>query len=127
MGWNFCETMTKTSVSFALLLLLGGCSGKPEPELEEWADDAYRPRNVIAYEVDGNRDGATTRAVVTFTLESGARLQLELNVASNPAPVLSASRTRFVSGPVVEPQDLDRLTFDNRFTRELRTADSSQL
>ena len=79
---------------FALLLLLGGCSGKPEPGLEEWADDAYRPRNVIAYEVDGNRDGATTRAVVTFTLESGARLQLELDVVYNPAPVLRSGHWR---------------------------------
>lgn len=91
-------TVTKTSIPFALLLLLGGCSGNSEPGLEEWADGAYQPRPVSAYEVDGKRDGGTTRAVVTFTLESGARLQLELVVAYNPAPVLSSGHWR-IDGP----------------------------
>ena len=77
-----------------LLLLVAGCSGKSEPELEEWTDGAYRPREVSAYEVDGKRDGATTRAVATFTLESGRRLQLELEVSYDPAPVLRTGHWR---------------------------------
>lgn len=78
----------------ALLLLVAGCSGKSEPGLEEWTDGAYRPREVSAYEVDGKRDGATTRALATFTLKGGRRLRLELEVSYDPAPILRAGSWR---------------------------------
>lgn len=75
------------------LLLLGGC-GTSEPGLEEWTEGAYRSLEISAYEVDGKRDGATTRAVAALTLASGARLLLELEVAYNPAPTLHEGRWR---------------------------------
>jgi len=78
----------------AILFLLAGCFGESEPGVEEWTDGAYRPLEVTAYEVDGQRDGAATRAVATFTLASGGRLRLELEVAYNPQVVLRAGHWR---------------------------------
>ncbi len=73
----------------ALLALLGGCSGN-EPRLEVWEDGIYKPRAVSAYEITGKRDGGTTRVVAILTLESGERLQLELEVVYNPTPALGS-------------------------------------
>ena len=72
----------------ALLALLGGCSDEAEPRLEVWEDGIYQPRTLSAYEITGKRDGATTRAVATLTLESGDRLQLELVMVYDPTPAL---------------------------------------
>jgi hypothetical protein len=74
----------------ALFAVLGGCSDKAEPQLEVWEDGMYQSRALSAYEISGKRDGATTRAVAIFTLESGERLQLELVVAYDPTPALSS-------------------------------------
>lgn len=72
------------------LLLAGGCSGPAEPRLEEWVEGAYQARGVSGYEITGQRDGATTRAVATFTLASGERLRLELELVYNPTPALGS-------------------------------------
>jgi hypothetical protein len=81
-------------IALIYLVLLGGCSSNTEPQLEEWADGVYQARRVSAYGVTGKRDGGTTRAVVTITLESGERLYLELKVDYNTKPVLSEGHWR---------------------------------
>jgi hypothetical protein len=74
----------------AFLALLAGCSGNAEPRLEVWEDGAYQPRAVSAYEIDGERDGAATRAVALLTLAGGERLRLELVVVYDPSPALGS-------------------------------------
>ena len=86
--------MTTSSFSLAVLLVVGGCSANTEPALEEWVEGEFRPRTVSAYKIDGHRDGATTQAVATFTLESGTRVHLEIEVSYNPAPVMNSGRWR---------------------------------
>ena len=76
----------------ALLALLGGCSDNAEPRLEVWEDGRYQPRALSAYEITGERDGASTRAVAILTLESGERLQLDLVVVYDPTPALGSGR-----------------------------------
>jgi hypothetical protein len=82
--------MTKSNFSLAVLLVVGGCSANTEPALEEWVEGEFRPRTVSAYKIDGHRDGATTKAVATFTLENGTRVHLEIEVSYNPAPVMNS-------------------------------------
>lgn len=77
-----------------LLVSWGGCSGQAEPRVEVWEDGTYQPRVVSAYEISGKRDGATTKAVATFTLETGERLRIELEVVYNPTPSLGSGRWR---------------------------------
>lgn len=79
----------------ALLALLGGCSDRAEPRLEVWENGIYQPRALSAYEINGKRDGATTRVVAILTLESGERLQLELVVVYNPVPALGSGHWSF--------------------------------
>ncbi len=75
-------------------MVFGGCSGQAGPRVEVWEDGTYQLRPVSAYEITGKRDGATTKAVATFTLETGERLRLELEVVYNPTPALGSGRWR---------------------------------
>ncbi len=84
---------TKTQL-LAALVVLSGCSGRAEPRVEVWEDGTYQPRVVSAYEISGKRDGATTKAVATFTLETGERLRIELEVVYNPTSSLGSGRWR---------------------------------
>jgi len=76
-------------VAAAVIVQLCGCSGETEPQLEIWQDGAFVPAIVRAYEISGQRSGATTRAVAVVTTERGERLQLTLEVSYDPTPVLS--------------------------------------
>jgi len=78
--------------SLALLALLGGCTGNTEPQLEVWEDGHWRPHALSTYEIAGERDGASTRAVAILTMESGERLRLELVVVYDPTPALGSGR-----------------------------------
>ena len=78
----------------AAIVMLWGCSGQTEPRVEVWQDGVYQPRVVSTYEISGKRDGAMTKAVATFTLETGERLRLELEVVYNPTPSLGSGRWR---------------------------------
>ena len=71
-----------------IILLYGGCTNNDEPLLEELVNGVYKSRTVTNYRVNGMRDGATTQVSVKFVLENGERVQLELEVAYNPTPVL---------------------------------------
>lgn len=84
----------KTGALLVFLALLGGCSGNAEPQVEEWLDGAFQARSVSSYHITGKRSGATTRAVATFVLEGGDRLQLELVVGYNPTPALDSGLWR---------------------------------
>jgi len=88
----------KAGAFLVLIALLGGCSGNAEPQVEEWLGDAYKAHRVSSYHIKGKRRDATTRAVATFVLESGERLQLELVVSYNPTPVLDSGLWR-LDGP----------------------------
>jgi len=72
------------------VLLLIGC-GRDETRLEEWVDGAWSERGFRTYDIDGKRDGDRTRAVATFVLNSGEKLQIELVVGYDPTPVLIRS------------------------------------
>jgi hypothetical protein len=82
----------------ALVVLLGACSRKSEPRLEVWEGGVYQPRALSGFEITGKRDGATTRVVAMFTLESGERLRLELDVTYDPTPALGSGNWR-IDGP----------------------------
>ena len=75
-----------------LFVLMGGCSGKSEPQVEVWEDGVYRSAVVGAYEVSGKRDGAVTRVSAELKLATGERLRLELEVRYDPQPVLGTAR-----------------------------------
>ena len=71
-----------------IIMLSGGCAINDEPLLDELVNGVYKSRTVTNYQVNGMRDGATTQVSVKFVLENGERVQLELEVAYNPTPVL---------------------------------------
>jgi len=85
---------TTTFRLLVVVVLLGGCSGKSEPRLEAWEDGDYHPRALSGFEVTGKRDGATTLVVAVFTLDSGERLRLELEVTYDPTPALGSGNWR---------------------------------
>jgi hypothetical protein len=72
------------------LLLVGACAGRDEPRVEAWENGTYRPRALTAYAVSGRRDGATTNASATFTLDGGSHLRLDLAVTYDPTPALAS-------------------------------------
>jgi len=42
--------------------------------------------------MEGRRDGARTRAIATFTLESGEHIRVEFELVYNPTPALGEAR-----------------------------------
>ena len=82
-----CNIVISTLWVF-IILLSGGCTNNDEPLLDELVNGVYESRIVTNYQVNGMRDGATTQVSVKFVLENGERVQLELEVAYNPTPVL---------------------------------------
>jgi hypothetical protein len=95
------EMSVRFNTTFRLLILvvlLGGCSGKSEPRLEVWEGGIYQPRALSGFEFTGERDGAATRVVAIFTLESGEQLRLALEVTYDPTPALGAGVWR-IDGP----------------------------
>lgn len=88
------------------------CARAGEPSVESYAQGAYQPQPVSAYEITGARDGATTDATGVFTLENGDRLSVELHVAYNPTPVLADGHWRS-EGSTVEEGEVreESLTF----------------
>ena len=84
-------------IALIYLVLLGSCANNTEPQLEEWADGGdggYKARQVSAYDIEGKRTGATTRATAILTLQGGERLYLELKVDYDPQPVLGEGKWR---------------------------------
>lgn len=75
-----------------LLCLLLGCTNNAEPRLEGWEDGAFKPLALVDYEISGQRDGGTTRAVVILTLASGEVLRVDLEIVYNPTPVMQSGR-----------------------------------
>jgi hypothetical protein len=73
--------------SFALLI--SACGTSADLEVERATADGYETLLVETWSIDGQRDGARTRALVTMTLNDGRELQLELVLAYDPAPVLA--------------------------------------
>ena len=71
-----------------IILLCGGCTNNDEPLLDELVNGVYESRIVTNYQVNGMRDGASTKVSIKFVLENGERVQLELEVVYNPRPIL---------------------------------------
>ena len=71
-----------------IIQLSGGCTNNDEPLLDELVNGVYESRIVTNYQVNGMRDGATTKVSIKFVLENGERVQLELEVVYNPRPIL---------------------------------------
>ena len=71
-----------------IIQLSGGCTNNDEPLLDELVNGVYESRIVTNYQVNGMRDGATTKVSIKFVLENGGRVQLELEVVYNPRPIL---------------------------------------
>ena len=74
------------------LYLITGCAQNSGPRVEAWRDGAYQPVSVESYSLDGSRDGSTTRAEATLTLEDGRQLLLQLELYYNPTPELVSGR-----------------------------------
>lgn len=74
------------------LLLVPGCARHSGPRVEEWKNGAYQPISVVAYTIEGRRDGDTTQALATFTLATGQHLRIVFDVVYNPTPALGDSR-----------------------------------
>ena len=79
-------------IAVVLIGLQFGCVGDDAPKLEAWQDEVFQPITVSGYEIEGTRDGATTRAVAKLSLETGDQLELELELFYDPTPVLAAGR-----------------------------------
>ena len=82
-----CNIVISTLWVF-IILLYGGCTNNDEPLLDELVNGVYESRIVTNYQVNGMRDGATTKVSIIFVLENGERVQLELEVVYNPRPIL---------------------------------------
>ena len=93
-------------------LLLAGCGGEPGPTVQRLVGSSPGLLEVSSWSLDGQRDGARTRAIARLQLASGEELRVELHLAYNPSPVLeqgswstaddggsvNAERVRFVGG-----------------------------
>ena len=77
-----------------IILLSGGCTNNDEPLLDELVNGVFKSRTVTNYQVNGMRDGATTKVSIKFVLENGERVQLELEVVYNPTPILRSGYWR---------------------------------
>ena len=49
-------------IALIYLVLLSSCATNAEPQLEGWGEGSYKARQVSAYNINGKRDGVTTRA-----------------------------------------------------------------
>ena len=85
-----------------LLVTAAGCAGRDQARVERYEGGLYRTEAVAGYALTGARDGASTTATGTFTLENGDRLSVELRVAYNPTPVLAGGRWRSEGSTVEE-------------------------
>ena len=79
-----------STVLVFLILLFEGCINNEEPIFDEWVNGSYQSRTVTNYQVSGKRDGATTEVFIIFQFKNDERVQLELEVAYNPSPILSS-------------------------------------
>ena len=70
---------------------LAGCSGN-KARVDVMENGVYNPEKVTAYSIVGARDGSTTHATGTFTMENGDHIRVELEVSYNPTPELAAGR-----------------------------------
>lgn len=102
-------------ISLALMLsimLLGACGGPEGPTVMSLVGASPGILEVTSWSLDGQRDGARTRAIVSFQLAGGQELSVDLLLAYDPQPVLeqgtwatgtgggsvTAERVRFVGG-----------------------------
>lgn len=76
------------AIVVALLFLSAACTGRDQPRVEVWNGEAYEPVAHTAYRVTGKRDGSVTRALATFDLADGSRLEIRLDIDYNPTPSL---------------------------------------
>ena len=60
-------------IALIYLVLLSSCANNAEPQLEEWGEGSYKARQVSAYNINGKRDGATTRATASTPKKIAAR------------------------------------------------------
>jgi hypothetical protein len=70
-------------------LLICACDTNADPTVERVTTDGYESLTVESWSIEGQRDGARTRALVSLTLGDGRQLRLELVLAYDPAPVLA--------------------------------------
>ena len=77
-----------------MIVISGGCTKNDKPLLDEFVNGDYKSRIVTNYQVNGIRDGATTKVSIKFVLENGERVQLELEVVYNPRPILRSGYWR---------------------------------
>lgn len=81
-----------------ILLILAGCGADRDPSVQRIEGSAATPVGVEAWTIHGQRDGARTRAVTTWSLEDGETLRLDLLFAYDPSPVLEEGRWLSESG-----------------------------
>jgi hypothetical protein len=74
----------------AAVALLGGCARNHGPRIDEMVNGVYLPRTVLASDITGHRNGATTMVWAALTLQDNRQLRVELEVNYNPTPVLGA-------------------------------------
>ena len=92
--------------------LLSACGSGTGPTVDRAVGSAYESVVIESWSIDGQRDGARTRADLNFWLADGQQLRLNILLAYDPAPVLedgnwslgasrgtiSAEAVRFVGG-----------------------------
>jgi hypothetical protein len=95
-----------------IALLAGACGGTEEPTVMRLVGASPGLAVVTSWNLDGQRDGARTRATARLELADQTSLEVELLLAYDPAPVLAggtwvhgdesgtvnAERVRFVGG-----------------------------
>lgn len=72
-----------------LHLIFTGCGSESGPTVERVDGVRSSPVRVETWTINGQRDGARTRAVTTWKLEDGESLHVELVFAYDPNPVLA--------------------------------------
>lgn len=82
--------MNRRSILLVAVLSLLGCNAEPALQVEAWRGDTWDPVATSDYSIDGARDGASTTAILHFTIAGQARLEVTLQLSYDPTPILSA-------------------------------------
>ena len=93
--------MRTVAVVTALILsglTLAGCAGEDAPRIERLDTAAATPVTIMSWSIQGQRDGASTRAATIWDLAGGEQLHVEMVFAYDPNPVLAEGRWLSSSG-----------------------------
>ena len=99
--------MRALTLLISVAILVSACGPGAGPTVERMSSGGFVPLTVGSWTIEGQRDGARTRSVVTLDLGDGSELRLEFVLAYDPAPVLAeGSWSSRASGGTVQAESV---------------------